>query len=109
MTERVQKGLIDKLNDLERRLKLLEQAILTQPSEVKSGISTAQLLDLPDSLRKSLLAMQSLGEATADGVSEKTSRTRTLENIHLNQLVRMGYLSKVRKSRKMYFKLVKYY
>ena len=110
MPERLQKELIEKINDLERRLQLLEKALLTQPGgEVKSSIPMAQLLELPDSMRKSLLAMQSLGEGTADAVAEKTSRTRTLENIHLNQLVRMGYLSKARRSRKMYFKIAKLY
>ena len=67
------------------------------------------LLELPDSLRKTVMTLQKLGEATSQEVAEKTERTRTVETIYLNQLVRLGYLSRSRQGRKVYFKMARYY
>ena len=63
------------------------------------------LLRLPDSLRRTMLVMERLGEATTVDVARETGRSRSVESIHLNQLERMGYLEKYRKGRKIYFKI----
>jgi hypothetical protein len=62
-----------------------------------------QFLSLPDHLRRSFVAISRLEEATADEVAEQTKRARAVESSYLNQLVTMGYLKKMRKSRKVYF------
>jgi len=67
------------------------------------------LLQLPDHLRKTLLAVRRLGETTAEETSVETGRARTMESLYLNQLVRMGYLQKTRKGRRVYFKIFRYY
>ena len=43
------------------------------------------------------------GRATAEEISEQTSRARAVESAYLNQLVIMGYLKKERVGRKAYF------
>lgn len=66
-----------------------------------------ELLELPDNLRKTVMAVSELGEATAEEVAEKTTRIRNIESHYLNTLVQMDHLHKKRKGRKVYF-TVKY-
>jgi ArsR family transcriptional regulator, lead/cadmium/zinc/bismuth-responsive transcriptional repressor len=61
------------------------------------------LLSMPDHLRKTAMTICRCGRATADEVSQQTSRARAVESAYLNQLVLMGYLKKERKGRKAYF------
>jgi len=61
------------------------------------------LLSLPSSLRKTILAVYKLGEATAEELAMETGRMRAIESSHANQLVRMGYLKKRRRGRKVIF------
>ena len=61
------------------------------------------LLSMPDHLRKTAMTICRCGRATAEEVSEQTSRARAVESAYLNQLVIMGYLKKERKGRKAYF------
>ena len=77
----------------ERTNQLSPQAIL----EIDS-------MNLPDSLRKTMLTMVKLKEATPEEVAKETNRTRGLENIYLNQLERMGYIEKVKKGKRVYFR-----
>lgn len=65
------------------------------------------MLKLPDSLRKTMLAMSWLREATTSQVAKITERTRSVESFHLNQLERMGYLVKLRRGKKIYFRVPK--
>jgi hypothetical protein len=78
-----------------------------KPSSLTVGVG--ELLELPDSLRKSMIAVQELGEATAEETAVKTNRTRSVESIYLNQLVRMGLLQRIRRGKKVYFTSLKYY
>ena len=64
---------------------------------------TLSLLTLPLSLRKTVMALYKLHRATAEGISEETKRLRGIESASANQLVRMGYLKKMRQGRKVYF------
>lgn len=52
-----------------------------------------------------MLAMYKLGEATAEDLSDETSRLRAVESACANQLTRMGYLKKKRIGRKVYFQI----
>jgi hypothetical protein len=61
------------------------------------------LLSMPDHLRKTAMAICRSGRATAEEISQQTSRARAVESAYLNQLVIMGYLKKERKGRKAYF------
>ena len=66
-------------------------------------LDVTTLLGLPDHLRKSALALASLGEATATDISKETSRVRAVESDYLNQLVAMSLVKKKRKGRDVYF------
>lgn len=61
------------------------------------------LLSLPASLRKTMLTLYKLGEATAQDLSNETKRLRAVESDCANQLTRMGYLKKKRVGRNVYF------
>ena len=61
------------------------------------------LLSMPDHLRKTAMTICRCGRATAQEISEQTTRARAVESAYLNQLVIMGYLKKERKGRKAYF------
>lgn len=104
----------EKLRRIEERLEALEKVLsrsnAKSPSKTTAvSISIKDLLALPDSLRKTMIAIQGLKEATTKEVAENTDRTRSVETIYLNQLVRIGYLTKQRRGRKIYFKVLQYY
>jgi hypothetical protein len=69
-------------------------------------ISTSELFLLPDHLRKTCMTVASKGECNAIRVSDLTGRCRAIESNYLNQLVRMGWLTKRRDSRTIYFRAV---
>lgn len=68
-----------------------------------SQLDVMTLLKLPDRLRKSVIAVSRLHEATAADVSKETGRERPIESFYLNQLVGMGYVRKRRKGYYVYF------
>ena len=107
------KEISDRIMKIEERLDFIETAIKNlgtlAPKKESQTININDLLALPSSLQKSMLAVQGLNEATASEVAGQTNRDRTVENIYLNQLARLGYLTKERKSRKIYFKVLRYY
>ena len=74
----------------------------TQPLP-DTPLDVMTLLSMPDHLRKTAMTICRCGRATADEVSQQTSRARAVESAYLNQLVIMGYLRKERKGRKAYF------
>jgi hypothetical protein len=69
-------------------------------------ISESELLLLPDHLRKTYMTVMSKGECNATEVSNLTGRCRAMESNYLNQLVRMGWLSKDRDSKTTRFHLI---
>lgn len=72
--------------------------------EDSSGcLSVGVLLSLPDHLRKTMIALSKLVEGRADEVATITLRARAIESGYLNQLVRLGYVKKVRKKHQIYF------
>jgi predicted transcriptional regulator len=68
-----------------------------------ASLDVMTLLSMPDHLRKTAMTICRCGRATAEEISESTTRARAVESAYLNQLVIMGYLKKERKGRKAYF------
>ena len=61
------------------------------------------LLTLPMALRKTVMALYKLEDATAADIAKVTQRLRAVESASANQLARMGYIKKKRVGRKVYF------
>jgi len=70
------------------------------------NISESKLLSLPDNLRKTYLIVASEGECSATHVSGLTGRSRAIESSYLNQLVRMGWLTRRRNSKTLHFRIL---
>ena len=73
------------------------------PTLPDASLDVMTLLSMPDHLRKTAMAICRCNRATAEEISQHTSRARAVESSYLNQLVIMGYLKKERKGRKAYF------
>ena len=69
-------------------------------------ISESKLLSLPDNLRKTYMTVASKGECSATQVSNLTGRSRAIESSYLNQLARMGWLTRHRDSKRIHFCLI---
>jgi len=69
-------------------------------------ISESELFSLPDHLRKTYLTVMSKGECNATQVSNLSGRCRAMESNYLNQLARMGWLTKRRASKTIRFCLI---
>ena len=83
------------LDDIEKSFKN------KKPQPVR--LESSELLELPDHLRTTYVAVASKGKANATLVSNKTGRTRAIESAYLNKLVSMGWLNKSKESRTTYF------
>ncbi|MCC7576125.1 MAG: transcriptional regulator [Methanomethylovorans sp.] len=68
-----------------------------------TGLDVMTLLSLPEHLRTTATILFELGTATAEDVSRATLKERAVESGYLNQLVRMGHVTKYRTGRKVYF------
>jgi len=107
--------LLKRLEEIEKRVEKLEKTVYRlevkpqTPEAAPMSANMRDLLSLPDSLRKTMMVIQELKEATAEETAQKSGRTRSIETIYLNQLARMGQLTRVRKGRKIYFKPLRYY
>jgi predicted transcriptional regulator len=102
-------GILEYLNDMNERLKLLELRIAELESRNSPAINDkmAVFLTVPDSIRKSLFAVSKLTSCTADEVSDVTGRHRSIENKYLNELYRAGWLERERNGKKIYYSLSK--
>jgi len=104
-----QRKIIERLERVERTLAQVLEAVRPKGLDLdKVAGGKEVLLKVPAHLRKTLMALFDLGEATASEVAPKTGRTRGLESIYLNQLARMKVIEKFRKGRKVLFRLAKY-
>lgn len=76
--------------------KMIESLLMkTEQSKKKlKNIGIADLIDLPEELRKSVLNVMKLGKATVDQVVGRTKREKNLEQGYLEALVAMEYLVK---------------
>lgn len=78
-------------------IKKMIEAILMKTEESKKklkNIGVADLLELPEELRKSVLTIMKLGGGTVEQVVERTKRESGLEKGYLEALVAMEYLKK---------------
>jgi ArsR family transcriptional regulator, lead/cadmium/zinc/bismuth-responsive transcriptional repressor len=64
----------------------------------------SSLITLPDHLRKTYVVVATKGECDAVQVSNHTGRCRAIESNYLNQLLRMGWVSKRRISKAVHFR-----
>jgi len=69
-------------------------------------ISESELFSLSDHLRKTYLTVMSKGQCSATEVSNLSGRSRAMESNYLNQLARMGWLTKRRDSKTTRFGLI---
>jgi hypothetical protein len=67
-------------------------------------LQESELITLPDHLRRSFMIVASKGECDASVVSNFTGRCRAIESSYLNQLERMGWVSKRRVSKVVHFR-----
>ncbi len=87
----------------------MDRLLVQNPPEIGRGdtllesLDVMTLLSLPGHLRTTATALLELNSATAEELAKKTHKERAVESSYLNQLVRMGYVSKLRKGRKVYF------
>lgn len=95
---------------IERKINVLigsmEKTRAPKPTEVDGigeVLDVMTLLSLPDHLRKSALTIVKLKKAMAEDVAKETGRARAIESAYLNQLVRMGYLKRMREGKRVYF------
>jgi len=91
----LQKEILDRLGQEQTKVKESEDG----------GLDAGVLLRLPDHLRKTMIALSRLIEGRADGVAKITGRARAIESGYLNQLVRMGYVKKMRRKHQIYFSI----
>ncbi|MDG7013757.1 MAG: hypothetical protein JRN46_05995 [Nitrososphaerota archaeon] len=91
-----------RISDLEVSLKLGADAFSGSPT---AGAPGYWFDDLPTSLTRTLRAMHALGEGDATAVSKKTGKSRSVATIYLNQLVRLGALTRARAGKKVLFRI----
>ena len=106
------KQILHKLEVLDATMQQIRQRVEQLETTQNSGfvhlspkdIQEIDLINLPDPLRRTMLAISKLKEATPDEVANETHRTRGLENIYLNQLEMLGYLEKLKRGRRVYYR-----
>jgi hypothetical protein len=102
-------GKLDTLIDFNRKLlktqtDRIERSIVSDNEGAQPKNPDAMsLLLLPSSLRKTIMILYKREKATADEIAVETKRMRAVESAAANQLVRMGYLKKIREGRDVYF------
>ena len=97
--------IFQELLDIRHRLDDIERMFANQRPQPLQ-VSESLLLSLPDNLRKTYLIVTSEGECSATRVSDLTGRSRAIESSYLNQLVRMGWLTKHRNSKTLHFRTI---
>jgi hypothetical protein len=98
------RGALEGLNAKIDRMLETEKNVQREGLEnMADSLDLNSLFSIPDHLRKTLMVLIRLREATAKEVALQTNRTRAVESGYLNQLVTMGYMKKERKGRKAYF------
>jgi hypothetical protein len=97
--------IFQEMQQIRYRLDDIENALSKwKPAPIE--ISESDLFSLPDHLRKTYMAVAYKGECNATEVSNFTGRCRAIESNYLNQLARMGWLTKRRESKAIHFNLI---
>ncbi|MHA1265573.1 MAG: hypothetical protein ACTSRS_10090 [Candidatus Helarchaeota archaeon] len=75
---------------------LIESLLLKKetPKKKLANIGVANLLELPEELRKTVVAVMKSGTGTLEKIVERTKRDKNLEQGYLEALVAMNYLRK---------------
>jgi hypothetical protein len=94
---------LDSLIELNGKILKAQEEMPRVGTELKLEPDAMSLLSLPMSLRKTVMVLYKLEKATAEDLARETRRLRPVESAYANQLVRMGYLSKKREGRDVYF------
>lgn len=98
---------LDEINDKLDRL-LQDRYHGTGEKENETVLSKSMdvmtLISLPEHLRTTATTLLRLEQADADEISEITGKERAVESNYLNQLVKLGYVTKLRKGKRIYFK-----
>jgi hypothetical protein len=94
---------LDSLIELNGKILKMREEMPRVETELKLEPDPMSLLSLPMSLRKTVMVLYKLEKATAEDLARETKRLRAVESASANQLVRMGYLSKKREGRDVYF------
>ena len=71
----------------------------------KVELPESALFSLKNHQRETLLALASLGEASAESVALSAGKARANTSLILNQLERQGYLERFRKGREVVFRI----
>jgi trehalose-6-phosphatase len=96
--------ILREMQEIRYRLDDIENSISSWTPQ-PLGIPESELFSLPDHLRKTYMTVASKGEPTATEVSNLTGHCRAIESNYLNQLVRIGWLTKRRDSKNIRFRL----
>jgi hypothetical protein len=97
--------ILEEMKQIRFRLDDIEAAV-SGSSPKPLEISDQELFLLPDHLRKTYLTVMSKGKTSATEASNLTGRCRAMESNYLNQLSRMGWLTKHRESKTVLFGIV---
>jgi len=105
----VRRSIFDKIfkemQNIRCRLDDLENSMASwNPKPIE--VPESELISLPDHLRRTYMVVVSKGECSAIETSNLTGRCRAIESNYLNQLVRMGWLTKRRVSKVTHFQSI---
>lgn len=104
--EKIEESL-ERLNDkIEVMIEIQKTGNSNQRSTLalpEASLDVMTLLSMPDHLRKTAMSICRCTRATAEEISQQTSRARAVESAYLNQLVIMGYLKKREEAEKPTF------
>ncbi len=93
------------VNILVKILEVLERIEQKINGREEIKFDSLALLELPDNLRSTAMALIKLGSGTASDVARITGRGRAIESHYLNTLVKMGYLKKKRVGRRVVYEV----
>ena len=87
-------------------LERIEEKIDKGHKKEDVSINPLILLELPDNLRETMLALIKLKRADASDVAKITGRGRAIESHYLTTLARMGYVKKRRVGRRVIYEII---
>ena len=100
---------LESLLTINKQLLKINEALLqkksrvTPSAEFKLEPDAMAILNLPVTLRKTIMVLYKLEKATADDLALETKRLRAVESAAANELVRMGFIKKKREGREVFF------
>ncbi|MHA1146009.1 MAG: hypothetical protein ACTSRW_14800 [Candidatus Helarchaeota archaeon] len=100
----IQQAVLKQLGDMFQKFTRMREALSSimnyfdsilqkKPRKNLSTLSIIDTINIPDNLRKSMMAVIRFGKATAEKVASRTKREPTVEEEYLSMLVQMGHLN----------------